>query len=940
MKRKFFTLLAASLAIGTSAYAQCPSETETAVAKIESGEYYYLRHTTAPATDADLNTDEYFSVTKGIAGDSIIVVPKAGLSAELDSATWQVVKLDDKFYSFKNKATGNTLTLKAGAAVASKFGWNFETGGKPEKLSFINNYKNFQMDINAAGVVGMKETASEGINVYPTLPGWKKVTLGELNKMYSDFFKLYDKSDVSGTEQAQNSHKAIESKFHATDRAADDATATTYYLNVVGSKKYLNVDTTYYNRIGLIDSTAQLGGHTLVLDTIANEKEDSTYLFTIWKNVKDSIAVQVYGIPAIANPGETFEQQNATAGTDNGWITLSSYDAGFEKTALTASVGCFNKYMPNPQFSLTKGEGAQINAGYYYIYKGMTTDTMLVAQLNNKMNEEQFVWAPSNAGAQYVPAAQWYVPAKSYSPSVYNRESTNDAVVRISKFYEVVDKDGKIVPNTYEVATGISGSDTVVMIPFASDDKYLGYKKFGKTAAEEAITEVYLQFNTKITGANQQAYIVKTAYATDSLLQVRMMDKENSRAYKIAPVDTFSIGSDELVAVSYNLYYTEGGKTYYVTGNVTDAELVKHTLVKSAAAEYLFRSTYTKDQYQILTVSPSTTGIVEDIRIATDGSILTQNDREVLDQVSVASSSAEVYNNAELNALNGAWSFINTLTPEYLTVERGHYRIYSSENTSLAVTVNPKDSAAILKAEADVPGYENAWFSLYVSPYETDTVRPTYFVGTTQQGMISDADRNAGHVSYMTNAGTFKKPINTETTDQDSISFVNGLVGAELDSISFFAADTLQSKTALDKTKKAYFAFLKVANGQDNEAYIESVRANDQKVYLAQSNGVLYFNEGISGQPAHNALKFVFGAPNKDVVTGNDEVSADAVKIVAAQGQVTIAGAAGKKVTISNILGQAIAETVLSSDNAVIAAPAGVVVVAVEGEEAVKAIVK
>ena len=42
----------------------------------------------------------------------------------------------------------------------------------------------------------------------------------------------------------------------------------------------------------------------------------------------------------------------------------------------------------------------------------------------------------------------------------------------------------------------------------------------------------------------------------------------------------------------------------------------------------------------------------------------------------------------------------------------------------------------------------------------------------------------------------------------------------------------------------------------------------------------------------------------------------------------------------NNILGQVVANTVITSDNATIAAPAGVVVVAVEGEEAVKAIIK
>ena len=53
-----------------------------------------------------------------------------------------------------------------------------------------------------------------------------------------------------------------------------------------------------------------------------------------------------------------------------------------------------------------------------------------------------------------------------------------------------------------------------------------------------------------------------------------------------------------------------------------------------------------------------------------------------------------------------------------------------------------------------------------------------------------------------------------------------------------------------------------------------------------------------------------------------------------------ITGAAGKKVVVSNILGQVVANTVVSSDNVTIAVPTGVVVVAVEGEAAVKAIVK
>ena len=78
----------------------------------------------------------------------------------------------------------------------------------------------------------------------------------------------------------------------------------------------------------------------------------------------------------------------------------------------------------------------------------------------------------------------------------------------------------------------------------------------------------------------------------------------------------------------------------------------------------------------------------------------------------------------------------------------------------------------------------------------------------------------------------------------------------------------------------------------------------------------------------------------KSIPTANEGINASEVSVIAGNGIVTIKGAAGKTVAISNVLGQTIANTVLSSDNAEIAAPAGVVVVAVEGEAAVKAIVK
>ena len=57
-------------------------------------------------------------------------------------------------------------------------------------------------------------------------------------------------------------------------------------------------------------------------------------------------------------------------------------------------------------------------------------------------------------------------------------------------------------------------------------------------------------------------------------------------------------------------------------------------------------------------------------------------------------------------------------------------------------------------------------------------------------------------------------------------------------------------------------------------------------------------------------------------------------------GAVIVKGAQGKKVVINNVLGQTVANTVITSSEATISVPAGVVFVAVEGEPAVKAIVK
>ena len=123
--------------------------------------------------------------------------------------------------------------------------------------------------------------------------------------------------------------------------------------------------------------------------------------------------------------------------------------------------------------------------------------------------------------------------------------------------------------------------------------------------------------------------------------------------------------------------------------------------------------------------------------------------------------------------------------------------------------------------------------------------------------------------------------------------------------------------------------------------------APEYAAWLKMQNGCLVLTRGDSKFDAaktgsDGALIFNAVRPTEkdDMVTSNDEVSVEGVSVVATNGAVTIQGAAGKSVVITNILGKVVAETILTSDNATIAVPAGIVAVAVDGEEAVKVVVK
>ena len=125
----------------------------------------------------------------------------------------------------------------------------------------------------------------------------------------------------------------------------------------------------------------------------------------------------------------------------------------------------------------------------------------------------------------------------------------------------------------------------------------------------------------------------------------------------------------------------------------------------------------------------------------------------------------------------------------------------------------------------------------------------------------------------------------------------------------------------------AKFQF-RYADTEDKSFVIEtSLDGTQTPGYLKWMNGVVVVVDDIKNADIYNMNEDEHRNP-----TANEEISAGNVVVAGVNGAVVVKGAEGKNVIVSTILGKVVANEVVSSDNATIAAPAGIVVVSVDGE--------
>ena len=200
---------------------------------------------------------------------------------------------------------------------------------------------------------------------------------------------------------------------------------------------------------------------------------------------------------------------------------------------------------------------------------------------------------------------------------------------------------------------------------------------------------------------------------------------------------------------------------------------------------------------------------------------------------------------------------------------------------------------------------------------------------------------NAGNKNYIWNRDYTRLAfVDAKHIGDTLVIFRNGKPStAKADSI--FLGNNNHNK---DNAKNPVFA-LRLVNTDACDFLIETV--GDHKIpsegkggWVAVKNGVpvvariATYNDAIRDAEIFNIES------TDEFATSTDAIEAGEVSVIATDGAVIVKGAAGKNVVITNVLGQTIANTMVNSSEATISAPAGVVVVAIEGEAAVKAIVK
>ena len=936
MNKKFSTLVA-GLALCTAF---------TANAKVENGKVYQL-------TNED---GKYLSVTESYTKtDSLILAdaPTADIkNTDYQKSLWKVtyrfVSLANTWaYTLTNSATGRVLTLDKQAE------WNFKNEGAfiaPENVTAVTLSAQLDnktvvsiiakddVEAERTDIVTLEKgtaVSASAINFTVAAPAKINMTADLLNNKYGSPFALtFDKNldlnPVAGKEVFATDIDGLDGYVTLQDRTTGKylVVDSTSWSSNLSSEKFwkLTVDAQPKDEAAAADKATGVTAGTI----LENGRAKELYAFKVVLDPSDNskMILYPYATPVYKGANDTEKKSKMCYDMEvaaNGEMIAFGNFAGTEKLTI------WTKDAAKCTFAEVKLP-TTLDPEYTYFVKDMNNAKSDEDHSANKNKGKYYVFSFCENGTVHagavteVPTALWYLTETNNLANMWNTNSTRGgAIIR------VID-DAKAIYSF--------GTDTVQLVkgPKVEDAQELAYKKVSK----EDLVNGALSFRLK-------SDLLENLYVTVKDGKLYVAAGELASAYR------FKVEEVELDEANSTVAESNGVKVYKY--NVTD-RLGKATLCsknENGTDYYLMGEPDVENSVYPVTLSFLSTGVENEYKLVSY-SEYTEEYGYYGSAISALAGSGMLYTASWCNTENTTFEFAKKDAPTYATLNIGHVQITSYTEDDNKMIASQKDGFAVLKAEgqsilkSDVYTHDSLTLWLDTACLTFEETMPLYYLSTNAFAEEGVKTRN-----YLMNTldSAEVKGYAYQAAGAEAVraAFIAGSVSG-IDSIAI-KGDTINAmnlnpaavafEVAAEYSDEAY----KILSVQEylNPAYDEEAAEEQgeeydvekylpRNAYLAHLNNVVYWTT----DPEQAE---VFKVMTTSTPTSNDKIAAEsAISVIANDGTVTIQGAAGKSVVISNILGKVVAETVLSSDNATIAVPAGIVAVAVEGEAAVKVVVK
>ena len=504
-----------------------------------------------------------------------------------------------------------------------------------------------------------------------------------------------------------------------------------------------------------------------------------------------------------------------------------------------------------------------------------------------------------------------------------------------------------IVAGTATAPTNVFKTKTIKLIPttLTKNDGYvvlskedmagtIGVSFSGKDAIKGNQT-YYMQFEKPATGATTTKFVptLKASDAVEVNFKLNEVDDTkdlviNDYAYLDKEGRILTDAADTLAIPSYTVSYTYDKKAYYVTSgdlNLTTAASATAANASRVVLKKHFNGTY---GFGAKGNAKSAAGATSAATKAVTGAFA---------------------NSAMINALNDADFAYASLSlqdmNDYETLKAvSRHATFEAVNVAGGVSMQENKNGileGIIGADAltfwlDTADSEKATPSFYISKgiakaEETkaynDEVRNFLFTPTDSAKIYNEGSATAAVDKKYILEGT---ESNLKAIFRPAALIAEDTMTTVVDGkeLTVVTKDADADKAQVNGLNNFQYGISLADKDVANEYIIKS-RGNGQ--YLYNLNGKLGFTSD-----KQQALVVTLGEGD---ATANEAIAAENVAVIAGEGVVTVKGAAGKQVVVSNILGQVIANKVATSDEETIAVAAGVAVVVVDGE-ATKVVVK